>query len=399
MNYGKIRGSYGKTGNDAPLYSTLTYYNAAASGGDGFIDDNQFPIFSTVAFERGSLLGNDNITPETTEEFEVGAEFNFYDSRIKFDIAYYNKTTEDQIIQVDQPAVTGFTNRTVNAGIIENIGWEITSSLKPIVGDNFNWDIDVNWTTFENTVKELAPGVESILLAGFTSTSSRVIAGESYGALFGSKFLRNDNGDVLIDDNGFPVVDPENGIVGDPIPDFTMGIRNTFSYKNFTLSALLDIRQGGDVWCGTCGIIDYFGSSQVTAEQRGITDFVFDGVNQTTGQPNATEVALADPANGLGANRWVRYGFGGVTEDYIYDSSWVRLREASLTYSLPNKFLDKTFLTGGSLTVTGRNLFLITDYPGIDPETNLTGASNGIGLDYFNQPNTKGYAVTVRLNF
>jgi TonB-linked SusC/RagA family outer membrane protein len=399
MNYGKIRGSYGKTGNDAPLYSTLTYYNAAASGGDGFIDANQFPIFSTVAFERGSLLGNDNITPETTEEFEVGAEFNFYDSRIKFDIAYYNKTTEDQIIQVDQPAVTGFTNRTVNAGIIENIGWEITSSLKPIVGDNFNWDIDVNWTTFENTVKELAPGVESILLAGFTSTSSRVIAGESYGALFGSKFLRNDNGDVLIDDNGFPVVDPENGIVGDPIPDFTMGIRNTFSYKDFTLSALLDIRQGGDVWCGTCGIIDYFGSSQVTAEQRGITDFVFDGVNQTTGQPNATEVALADPANGLGANRWVRYGFGGVSEDYIYDSSWVRLREASLTYSLPNKFLDKTFLTGGSLTVTGRNLFLITDYPGVDPETNLTGASNGIGLDYFNQPNTKGYAVTVRLNF
>lgn len=399
LDYGKLRASYGKTGNDAPLYSTSTYYNPAASGGDGFIDENQFPIFSTVAYERSALLGNNNIRPETTEEFEVGAEFNFFSSRLKLDVAYYSKTTEDQIIRIDQPAVTGFTNRTANAGTIENKGWEVTAGFKPVVGDDFNWDIDINWTAFDNTVTDLAPDVESILLDGFTSTSSRIIKGESYGALFGSRYSRNEAGQVLIDDNGFPTVDPENGVIGDPIPDYTMGIRNTFSYKNFTLSALLDIRQGGDVWCGTCGILDYFGTSQTTAEQRGVTDFVFEGVNENTGQPNTTEVALADPAGGLGANRWVRYGFGGVSEDYIYDSSWVRLREASLTYSLPSKFLDKTFLTGGSLTLTGRNLFLITDYPGIDPETNLTGASNGIGLDYFNQPNTKGYAVTVRLNF
>jgi TonB-linked SusC/RagA family outer membrane protein len=399
MNYGKLRGSYGRTGNDAPAYSTLTYYNAAASGGDGFIDVNQFPIFSTVAFERGLLLGNNDIVPEETEEFEVGAEFNFFDSRIKLDVAYYNKTTRDQIIQIDQPAVTGFTNRTVNAGVIENKGWEITAGFRPVVTDDFNWNLDVNWTAYDNTVKELAPGVESILLAGFTSTSSRVIAGESYGALFGTRFSRSESGDVLIDDNGFPIVDPESGVIGDPIPDFLMGIRNTFSYKNFTLSALLDIRQGGDVWCGTCGITDYFGTSQRSAELRGVTDFVFDGVNANTGEVNTTEVALADPANGLGGNYFVNNGFGGVSEDYIFDSSWVRLREASLTYALPNNILDKTFLTGGSITFTGRNLFLITDYPGIDPETNLTGSSNGIGLDYFNQPNTKSYAMTVRLNF
>ena len=245
----------------------------------------------------------------------------------------------------------------------------------------------------------LAPGVESITLAGFTSTSSRVIAGEPYGAIFGSRFQKNEAGELLIGDNGFPSLNPQDGVVGDPIPDWTMGIRNSVSYKNFSISALLDIRQGGDVWCGTCGISDYFGTSQKTAEQREITDFVFDGVNANTGEPNTIPVALANPANGVNSYRWVRYAFGGLSEEYIYDSSWVRLREASLTYSLPSSLIENTFLSSGSITLSGRNLFLITDYPGIDPETNLTGASNGIGLDYFNQPNTRSYALAVKVNF
>lgn len=399
MDYGKLRGSYGKTGNDAPAFGTITYYNAATAGGDGFIDANQFPIFSTVAFERSAQQGNPNIRPEVTKEFEVGAEFRFLDSRVKLDVTYYDKETTDQIIAVDQPAVTGFTSRIVNAGVISNKGWEALLSLKPIQSENFNWDIDANFSTYENIVEELAENVESITLAGFTSTSSRVIAGEPYGAIFGSRFARNENGEVLIGDNGFPLVDPEDGVIGDPTPDFNMGIRNTFSYKNFSLSALLDIREGGDVWCGTCGIIDYFGTSQKTADQREITDFVFEGVNANTGETNTQQVALADPDNGLGSYRWVRYGFGGVSEDYIFDSSWVRLRETSLSYRLPGALLDNSFLSGGSITASARNLFVITDYPGIDPETNLTGASNGIGLDYFNQPNTKSYALTVKLNF
>ncbi|WP_034924452.1 SusC/RagA family TonB-linked outer membrane protein [Gillisia sp. CAL575] len=399
FSYGKLRGSYGKTGNDAPIFATTTYYNAALSGGDGFIDGNQFPIFSTVAFERDSQLGNPDIRPEVTKEFEVGAELRFWDSRFRVDVTYYEKETTDQIISVDQPAVTGFTSRVINAGVISNKGWEVLGFLNPIKTENFNWNIDVNWTTYENVVEELTENVESITLAGFTSTSSRVIAGEPYGVIFGSKFARNDEGQVLIGDNGFPVLDTEDGVVGDPTPDWTMGIRNTFSYKAFSVSALLDIRQGGDVWCGTCGIIDYFGTSQKTADQREITDFVFEGVNENSGAQNTTEVALANPETGINSFYWTRYAFGGVSEDNIFDSSWVRLREASISYSLPGSLLDATFLTSGSITASGRNLFLITDYPGIDPETNLTGSSNGIGLDYFNQPNTKSYALTVKLNF
>lgn len=399
LGYGKLRGSYGKTGNDAPIYSTLTYYNAATVDGDFFIGSNQFPIFSTVAFERSSQMGSSNIRPETTREFEVGMELNFFESRFKLDVTYYNKETTDQIIAVDQPAVTGYTSRIINAGIIENKGWEVSGGVRVINTDNFNWNIDANWTTYETTVVELAENVESITLDGLGSVTSRAIPGQPYSAIFGTRFARNENGDLLIGDDGFPITDPEDGVIGDPNPDWTMGLRNTFSYKNFSLSALLDIRKGGDVWCGTCEISDYFGTSQRTADERGITNYVFEGVNANTGEPNTTEVAFADPEKSVNTNRWVRYGFTGAASEYIYDASWLRLREASLSYSLPQKILEGTFITSGSLTLSGRNLFLLTDYPGVDPETNLTGDSNGMGLDYMNQPGTKSYAISAKINF
>lgn len=399
LNYGKLRGSYGKTGNDAPTFSTLTYYNAAAAGGDFFIGSNQFPIFSTVAFERSAQMGNPNIRPEVTREFEVGTELSFFDSRFKLDVTYYNKETRDQIISVDQPATTGYTSRIINAGVIENYGWEVSGGVKVLTGDGLNWNIDANWTAYETNVIELAENVESITLDGLGSVTSRVLPGQPYSAIFGTRFARNDDGELLIGDDGFPVTDPEAGVIGDPNPDWTMGVRNSFSYKNFSLSALMDIRKGGDVWCGTCEVMDYFGTSQKTAKQRGITDYVFEGVNVNTGEQNTIGVAFADPAKSVNSNRWVRYGFTGAASEYIYDTSWLRLREASFSYSLPQRFLEKTFLTRGSVTLSGRNLFLITDYPGVDPETNLTGDSNGMGLDYFNQPNTKSYAVTVKVNF
>ncbi|WP_291869152.1 SusC/RagA family TonB-linked outer membrane protein [Maribacter sp.] len=398
FNYGKLRGSWGVTGNDADTFSTDTYYGAGSAGGDGFIDNNVFPLFSSVAFERSSLLGNDQIRPEETTEWEVGAEFKFFNNRLTLDVTYYDKETVDQIIQVSQPATTGYTNRTINAGVISNNGWEISSTINPVRTENFNWDLNVNFTKSENVVEELVEGIEPILLNGFTSTSSRAVPGESYGAIFGSRWLRDENGNQLVDDNGIALADPTSGVIGDPIPDFTLGLRNTISYKNLSLTALVDYREGGDVWCGTCGITDYFGVSKKTGELRN-QSYVVQGIRQSDGQPNTTSVAYADPAGGLGANRWVRYGFGGVAEDNVYDGSFIKLRELALTYSLPTKLISKVGLDAFSLTAAGRNLWVKTDYPGIDPETNLTGDSNGIGLDYFNQPQTESYSLAIRVSF
>jgi outer membrane receptor protein involved in Fe transport len=398
FSFGKLRASYGKTGNDAPIYATDTYYNPGSAGGDGFISSNVFPLFSSVAFERSSQLGNNNIKPESTTEWEVGAEFKLFSNKLLIDVAYYDKETKDQIIGVSQPATTGFTSRVINAGVISNKGLEVSLGITPIETDDFEWNINANFTKAENVVEELVDGIEPILLNGFTSTSSRAVPGESYGAIFGSRWLRDENGNQLVADSGLAIVDPTSGVVGDPIPDFTLGVRNTVKYKDFSLTALVDYRKGGDVWCGTCGILDYFGVSKNSGDLRE-QSYVVDGIRQSDGQPNTTSVAYADPAGGLGANIWVRNGFGGVSEDNVYDGTFVKLREVALTYSLPSITLNKVGINSASLTLAGRNLLVITDYPGIDPETNLTGDSNGIGLDYFNQPLTKSYSLAVRVQF
>jgi hypothetical protein len=152
------------------------------------------------------------------------------------------------------------------------------------------------------------------------------------------------------------------------------------------------------MWCGTCGVIDYFGTSQLSADERNNPSHVFEGVKQD-GTPNTTEVQLVDAAAGLGAFYRVRYGFGGITEMSVFETSWVRLRELTLSYSVPRSALESLPFDAATITLSGRNLWLNTDYPGIDPETNLTGSSNGFGLDYFNMPNTKSYGASLNLTF
>jgi len=397
LPYGKIRVSWGQVGNDAPIYATQNFFNSASSTGDGFITGIPFPSFGVNAFERSTLLGNNQLKPETTTTIEFGAELKFLQGRLGLDVTYFDSESEDQVISVNISSTTGFTSVVQNAGIITNKGWEGILTARPVEAGDFSWDIDVNFTRIRNEVEELAEGIENIFLAGFTSTSSRAIAGEPYGALFGNKFQTDDQGRTIIGDNGWPLVDPIEQIVGDPNPDWLAGIRNTFNFKGLSVSALLDIREGGDMWCGTCGILDYFGTSQQSADERN-DRVVFEGVNQS-GEPNTTEVALADPAAGLGSYYRVRYGFGGTSEGSIFDSSWRRLREVTVSYSFPQSWVSKLSLQGATLQFTGRNLWLDTDYPGIDPETNLTGASNGIGLDYFNMPNTRSYGAALRLVF
>lgn len=398
LPYGKLRASWGQVGLDAPLYVTSNYFNAAFNGGDGFIGGLTYPAFGTNAFERSTTLGNGNLTAELTTTFEIGAELKFLDNRLGLDVTYYDSRSEGQIIAIQLPAPTGFTSFVDNAGVITNSGIELVLNASPVRSRDFRWDIDMNFTRYQNVVEELAEGIENIGLAGFTSTSSRVIVGQPYGAIFGSGFQKDDNGNTIIGDNGWPLQDPNVQYQGDPNPDWIAGIRNTFTFKGFRLSALLDVRQGGEMWCGTCGVINYFGTSQLSADERNNPSHVFEGVKQD-GTPNTTEVQLVDAAAGLGAFYRVRYGFGGITEMSVFETSWVRLRELTLSYSVPRSALESLPFDAATITLSGRNLWLNTDYPGIDPETNLTGSSNGFGLDYFNMPNTKSYGASLNLTF
>ena len=407
LSYGKLRFSYGVVGNDAPIYSTANVFDAAVSAGDGFFNNGiVFPAFGTNAFERSTLLANPELTPEKSTTYEIGGEFKFLKGKVGLDVTYYNTRSEDIIIEVQVSAASGFTNRAQNSGVITNKGWEITGNVDVLERKDFNWNISANFNQYTNVVEELADGVEDIFLAGFTSTSVDLVPGQPYSSIFGNGWQRTDDGEVIVGDNGWPLVDPTKKALGDPNPDWTLGLRNTFTFKGISISGLLDIRQGGQVWCGTCGIIDFFGTSQRSADERNDI-VVFPGVVNvgSAESPNYVEnnipvaLAQADPEASSNAFYRTRYGFGGISEMSIFDASWVRLRDVSIGYSIPNDILSKINVQDVRVTLTGRNLWLKTDYPGVDPETNLTGASNGYGLDYFNMPNAKSYNVTVNLTF
>lgn len=408
LDYAKIRLSAGKVGNDggnAFIYATANTFGQASVTGDGFITPLAFPNFGANAFERSTVLGNATLRPESTTTYEIGGEFKFLNGRLGADVTYYDATSEDIIIATQISSATGFTNVVQNSGVISNKGIELVLDGTPISNDNFTWDMTLNFTRYQNIVEELAEGVESVGLNGFVSTSVDVVPGQPFSAIYGTGWQRTDDGQVIVGADGWPLADPVRKALGDPNPDWTAGFRNTFTFGAFSVSGLLDIRRGGDMWCGTCGIMDYFGTSEQSATERDDI-VVFDGVvNQGTASepnyvPNTTAVALGegDPNSSFTSFYRVRYGFGGISEMSIYDTSWLRLRELTLSYQLPTNILGSSF-NGGTISVTGRNLWLDTEFPGIDPETNLTGDSNGYGLDYFNMPNTKSYAATVRLNF
>ncbi len=401
LSYGKLRASYGQVGNDAPPFSTANYFGPASTAGDVFIfPSNSFPAFGQSAFQRSTLLGNDNLKAETTSSLEIGMDLSLFGGKLDVDITHYRSITTDQIINVNLPSPTGFATYAKNAGEIENSGLELALNARILQVNQFQWRIGINFSKFQTIVNELTDGVESIALVNTGSIISQVKAGQPYGALVGSKYARDADGNRIIGADGWPLVESNTDVIGNPNPDAIGGVRNTFSYKGLQLSFLWDLRKGGDMYNGTQGVIDFFGMSKVSGDQRDITGYVFDGVTES-GSVNATPVDFANPANpaGVFGYKWTRYGFGGVAEDYIYDTSWARLREVSLSYSLPKPLVARLHMQNASITLTGRNLFLWTNYNGIDPETNLTGASNGFGIDFFNMPNTKSYGATVRITF
>lgn len=414
LPYGKIRGSYGQVGNDAPVYATASYYERTAVTGDGFTDGLNFPLLGVNAFEQDGDLGNTNLKPETTTTWEIGTELRFLRNRLGIDFTYYNSKTTDQIIPVDISASSGFLRRIQNAGLVTNTGIEVVLTGSPVRTNAFQWDIIANFTKYENIVERISPDLDNILLSGFTSTSSRAIEGEPFGVLFGDRLQRVEdatspyNGQLIVGPEGFPLPAVESGIIGDPNPDWIMGITNTFTYKGLALSALIDIRQGGDIWNGSYGIAQYFGRTQNSADLRGeagegviIGGVVADGDGGYA--PNTQQVDLNNDAIGSDANRWTRYGFGTLGEENVEDASWVRLRQVRLTYSLPQSLMDNVRgISGVDVALTGRNLLLFTGYKGIDPETNLVGTTqgeNGFGLEYFNNPGILGYGFNLTVTF
>jgi TonB-linked SusC/RagA family outer membrane protein len=423
LSFGKLRGSMARTANIAGAYNTSNYYYAATSG-DGWTTGAVFPYQGSAGFALGAGLGNPNLKHETMDSWEIGTELKFLKNRVGLDFTYFHNKNTDLLMSVPIAASSGFTSVYMNAASMETKGIELTFTATIVKSKDFNWDILANFTKFKNMILELAPGVDNLFLGGFTTPQIRAVAGQEYGSIFGEDWYRDANGKVLINDDptdsyrdGYPWTNSGKMVpIGNVNPDWTANVTNTLTYKNFSLSFMFDIKKGGNMYNGTHFAMNYFGTSAETANRevyytpQGTIDFdktpannikVFDGVYGhldasgnpvSSGKTNVTPVVLdQDWYQGMGSN----FG-GGPSSAAIEPTDWIRLRDVTLSYNLP--FKNKV-IKDAQIYFTGKNLLLITPYSGIDPETNLEGATNGQGMDYFNNPGTKNYMIGLKVTF
>ncbi|WP_224482641.1 SusC/RagA family TonB-linked outer membrane protein [Robertkochia aurantiaca] len=409
FQYGKLRGSWSQVGKDA-FQAYLT--------ADGYAPASGFPIDETTGWTRFNQKGDPNLVNELTTEIEFGGEFRMFDNRLGLDIAYYKSNSENQILTVPVALSSGYSVFATNAGEIQNQGIEMIFNAAPIRTMDFGWDVLVNFSTNDNEVISIREGSESIPLgsdfgyAGSTATQA-LYPGQSYGAILGTSYARyyenpededplvlDEDRPILIGEDGFPVINRDQKILGTSTPDWIMNIQNTFRYKNFSLSFAFDFREGFQKFNNLDNFMSAFGISDYTTNRNDVV--VFEGVT-ADGQPNTQEVFLgqANAPDGFTAlnGGFYRANYRAVTENFVQDASWVRLQNLSLSYNVPTSLIDNIGLTRASLSLSGTNLFLWTDYNGWDPEVSI----NPGNVDGFNglaaHPGLKTYAATLKLSF
>ncbi|WP_442265478.1 SusC/RagA family TonB-linked outer membrane protein [Tenacibaculum sp. ZS6-P6] len=401
VSFGKIRASYGEVGIEPVPYSTRTVITTGgitSSWGDGF-DGSLYGNPLTQSATRG----NPDLKEERIKEFEVGFDTRFFNNRLSLSATYYNRTSEDVLLSLPTPPSNGFSQELRNAATISNKGIEIDLSGKIIQNENFTWNANINFTQNRSLVENMA-GAGYFTLNGFTSTSSGVAENQPFAVLRGGVYDRDANGDLVLNANGFPTAAATNEFIGDPNPDWRGGLGTTVSYKGITLSAQVETSQGNDVWNGTRGVLNFFGIHPDTANETIASQDLLNADGDLIAAGTAFRGYEVDFGGGPVAVDYAWWttnggGFGDVSEPFIEDASWTRLREVSLFYDFDKNVTDKLGIESLQIGVTGRNLFIWTDIEGFDPDNNLTGASKGRGLEYFSNPGTRSFITTLRLSF
>ncbi len=414
LSYGKLRASYAEVGKDAEPYSTAITYGAP-------IDVNEvsyFPLNGQVGFTRSNSLGLPTLKPERTTSLEFGTDLRFLENRLSLDLTWYQSNSKDQIIPVPVSEATGYTTFITNAGEIENKGIELILGVTPVETEDFSWDVSLNFTRNRNRVVEIREGIETIVLgeqfgyAGSTVTM-QLIEGDAYGNLYGTSYERfYENGapedlkyldegqPLLIGDNGFPIINSAQLIIGNAQPDWIGGIRNSFDYKGFNFSFLIDARAGIDQYDQYGNFYSAFGMLDYSLNRNDVV--IFDGY-KADGSTNAQQVWLGQ---GVGPDG-VDYGAGfyrnyyrGASENFVKDASFVKLRNVTLGYNFANSILDNTPFSAASVSLTANNILLWTPWNGYDPESFSAGAgSNATAFTGLGYPGVRSFLFSLNLTF
>jgi TonB-linked SusC/RagA family outer membrane protein len=393
LSFGKLRLAIANAGVGPQSYSDRNYY-AQPFLTDGNSNGNSFPYLGQQGYMTGSTNFPGVSKPENVTGKEIGLEMKFWNGRLNLDATYYNQVSHDIILLRPVAPSSGYQAEYTNTGSMRNRGIEIALNGDLYKSKDWTINLGVNFTKNVSEVLELAGGVDEVSIeSGFTAMGSYAIVGQPYGVFYGTAWKRNSAGQILVDADGYPVVAATAQNLGNPNPDWLMGINTNVTYKGFNFNMLWDIRKGGKIWNGTAARLNNVGIAKATEDRE--RDYVVAGVYED-GTPNAGQANTS----AIPASDYFRYvlgdGFGGPAENAIQDGSWVRLRGVGVSYRFNFKN-EKNPFKYAEIGFTGRNLFLHTKYTGVDPETSLTGASSNIGgFDYFNNPGTKSYIINLR---
>ncbi|AQW93421.1 SusC/RagA family TonB-linked outer membrane protein [Elizabethkingia anophelis] len=386
LSFWKLRGNYAVVGGSAQAYQLQNVYTTIGN------------YSGTVLYDTPNTLAKSDLKPERSKEFEIGTELQFFKRRLGLDFNYYSSKTTDQIIQLAVSAGTGYSFSVFNAGRIDNKGYEVSLNATPIKSRDFSWDMNINWAKNKSEVVDLN-GVDNYQLNAYQGgVSLNASVGQPFGTLVGTDYVYK-NGQRVVGDDGL-WVQSEKKVIGNITPDWTGGLRNTFSYKGLSLSFLIDVQKGGSTF-STDTSYGYAGglyADTVGSEWRDPKGVVLPGV-KADGSPNTTPIGNGS----LNVNNYYSYqpkGYNNApNSEFVYDTSYVKLREASISYRLPKSILENTFLEDVTVSLVGRNLWIIhKNVPYADPEAGVTGGlrsrGNSIGL----LPTTRdiGFNVTIK---
>ena len=377
VTYAKLRGSYSVVGNSVPIYVTHPVNKLGVSGG---------------TFDFNTIQPFTDLKPEKTKSLEVGTEWRFLKDALSFDFTYYKTNTTNQYFQIAVPPGTGYSFRYVNAGNVQNTGVEVLLGYNLVNSKFFKWNTTINYSKNKNTVKELAPSIDQFILTdpGSNAYTSLIKVGGSYGDIYGRVLQRDEQGRIMIGADGLPMVAADQQFIGNPNPKWQAGWNNSFNIKDFSVSFLVDGKFGGQVLSMTQAMLDQYGVSKASGDARDAGGVAINGVD-----------ADKKPVSTIDAKTWYTSvgGRAGVSEQYVYSATVVRLREASIGYSLPASLLKSSFVKNLKLSLIGRNLAYFHKKAPYDPEVTMSTGNGLSGVDVFSLPAVRSFGLNLNVTF
>ncbi len=391
INYGKIRLGWAQVGNDTSPYRLYSTYIQGS------------PIGGAPAFYLPTTSNNPFLKPEITTSIETGLNVSMLNNRLGFDFTYYNGNTKNQIIPIDVSQATGYDKKWVNAGKIKNSGIELNLNGR-ILNKDLKWDMNINWAKNNNEVVELAKGMESYLMATFypgVTLESRV--GEPFSSIYARKIKRTHDGQKIVNaTTGYYERDDDLTFMGSILPDFTGGVMNTFKYKNFTLSGLIDFQKGGVIFLRGYQTAIYAGTMKITAENDvREKPLIAEGVMQTGTDSSGNPIYSENTTPAQNYKQYFRLMRKTPGDFTVFDASFIKLREISLQYRIPGDFVSKLQMKSASVGIIGRNLaILFRNTPeGYNPESAGNSSGNIQGREYGQLPAARSIALNLNISF